>query len=148
MNTQVKVTAKEGKVVIAGKVSEKDGKQYGYIRVESINTSMENGWLRKQRRSALIRGEVSELESLNLKEGQVLPGCIFVVESTTKKYENQEPKRIKKDGEILTQNGNPIYRDAFYSATQRADETIKHDLIGEVEEVGADAAAAAEGMAS
>ena len=125
MNTSnVTVTAKDGKVVIASE----NKPEFGYVRVEQITTVMENGWMNEQKRSALIRGKVESLSKIFKAEGQVLSGKIIVKESTTAFRPDQEPKRAGKDGEILTHNGMPIYREAFYTDDANAsDVLLAHD---------------------
>lgn len=117
--SEVKITVDAtGNIVCGGKVSEKDGKEYGFIRVESSNSEMQNGWLRTTKRSALIRGVKAELiqwvKSNNLRVGSVIPGRIRIVENTTPAYETQSPKRAGADGPELTFEGATIYRHADY----------------------------------
>jgi hypothetical protein len=125
MNNIVKVTAKDGKVV-----NSKDGAEYGYIRVESTQTSMENGFISSKKASALIRGKVEELKALGLKEGQSLSGKIIHKESTTPSYDGQSPKINPSTGEIMTSGGSPIFRESFFTANLNAnDELLAHDKV-------------------
>lgn len=124
--SQVKVTAKDGQVAIQSV----NNPEYGYIRVEQTVTTMENGWLRKSNRSALIRGNYEDLVSLGYREGQTLPGKIVVLESTTPFSPNQQPKVNPQTGEELTVNGSPIYRDAVYTTDMsKTDVMLAHDRV-------------------
>lgn len=123
MNNTVKVTAKDGKVVIPST----NKPDYGYIRVETTQTSMENGFVSTKKASALIRGKVEELKALNFKEGQSLSGKIFHKEST-ESYDGQEAKINPKTGEVITHNGMPIYRESFFTADlSKQDELLAGD---------------------
>jgi hypothetical protein len=124
MNT-VKVTAKNGMVVNKTK-----NEQFGYIRVESVATTMENGWLRRQNRSALILGNYEDLVAANFREGQQIPGKIVVVESTTTNNPNNEPKINPQTGEVLMHNGSPIYRDTVFTTDlSKHDVLLQHDTV-------------------
>lgn len=126
MNNQVKVTAKEGQVVIASE----NKPEYGYIRVEAKNTSMENGWIQEQTRSALIRGKVESLKSLGFKEGSTMFGKIYVKESFTPFSPNQKPKINPSTGEIVTNNGSPVYRESYFTSDMnKADELLASDKV-------------------
>lgn len=110
MKSAVKVTAKDGKVIVASL----NKPEFGYIRVTQTQTEInEQGFIVKKNLSSLIKGKIADLETLGFSEGQSISGNIVVVESTNKPFEGAEPKRAGKDGEILTSNGMPIYRDTF-----------------------------------
>jgi hypothetical protein len=124
MNT-VKVTARDGIVVNKTK-----NEEFGYIRVESTTTTMENGWLRRQNRSALILGRYDDLVAANFREGQQIPGKIVVVESTTTNNPNNEPKINPQTGEVLMHNGSPIYRDTVFTTDlSKHDVLLQHDTV-------------------
>jgi hypothetical protein len=124
MNT-VKVTARDGVVVNKTK-----NEEFGYIRVEASTTTMENGWLRKQNRSALILGRYDDLVSAGFREGQQIPGKIVVVESTTTSNPNNEPKINPTTGEVLMHGGSPIYRDTVFTTDlSKSDVLLAHDTV-------------------
>lgn len=124
MKNNVKVTAKEGKIFIASTKNP----EFGYFRVESSNTSMENGWIQTSTRSALIRGKMADLTKLNLKEGQELAGKIIIKESNTPSYDGQPSKINPSTGEEMTHNGNPVYRESFFTTDANAqDELLAND---------------------
>ncbi len=123
---KVKVTAKEGQVVIANTNPEK--KDSGYIRVESETISMEGGFANISKRSALIRGKVEVLKKLGLKEGDPINGKIFLKESTTPSFNGQEPKINPETKAVITHNGMPVYRESFFTAElDKADELLASD---------------------
>ena len=134
--SQVKVTTNaEGQIICGLKQSLKDGKNYGYIRVESKTSTMKNGWVNEQKLSALIRGEQSMLESFvqanHMRAGSTLSGRIRVVESTTPSYEGHEPKRAGEDGPVLKVGGQPIYRNTEYVEADNTEPNVllQHDTI-------------------
>lgn len=127
MNANVKVTAKNGAVVVPSANPE-----FGYIRVESKSVSIDaNGWARKTSKSALIKGAVADLKEMNLTEGMSLPGQIVVVES----HEPTNPNNLDQDMKIAgdskipcTVDGQPIYRTSLYTTNEDAtDSLIAHD---------------------
>lgn len=121
MKSLVKVTAKDGAVVIASS----NNAEYGYIRVESTGQSFKDGWLRTEKRSALIKGKTADLNLLGFKEGQVLPGKIQIVESTKAPYAGAQPKQNPSTGEICkSANGQDIYRDGIYTENVNAEDVF------------------------
>jgi hypothetical protein len=124
MNT-VKVTARDGMVVNKTK-----NEQFGYIRVEQTATTMENGWLRRQNRSALILGNYDDLVAAGFREGQQIPGKIVVVESTTTNNPNSEAKINPNTGEVLMHSGSPIYRNTVFTTDlSKSDVLLQHDTV-------------------
>lgn len=113
---------------------------YGYIRVESSEgISFGNGgWLNANRRTALIKGKLSDLMAFvqknNVKVGYELQGKIVVNESLTPFYATQQPKLIPSTGEILykeTSNGKePIYRQTEFTVDMsKMDTMIQHSNV-------------------
>lgn len=118
-----------------GQPSAKDGKQYGYIRLEQTSMSIANGgWARKSKKSTLIKGVVEDLLSFGFKPNQELPGKLYVIESTEMFRPNQEPK-LAGDTEVVCKVGGlPIYRETFYDATgEKQDTLLQHDNVDEIQ---------------
>ena len=129
MASPVTVTANDqGQVVVPS-----SNPEFGYVRVEQTATSFSGGWLRKEKRSALIRGKVEDLQSLNFKAVQTLPGKIQVIESltpTNPNNVNQDMKVNPDNQEPLVVDGQPIYRTASYvQDVNAADVLIQHTNI-------------------
>ena len=121
MKNQVKVTAKEGAVVIAST----NNAEYGYIRVESEQTNFVDGWVRTEKRSALIKGKTADLNALGFTEGKVLPGKIVIKESTLAPYAGAQPKINPSTGEICKSvDGLAIYRDSIYTTNMSAEDIL------------------------
>jgi hypothetical protein len=114
--------------------------EYGYVRVEQIGSNInQQGWLRKSKRSALIKGTVQDLLDANFTSGQELPGRIVVIESHTP-FNPQNPERDLKiagdTGVICRVNDQPIYRQSFYTPSDDAqDELIMHTNTDEIRDV-------------
>jgi len=122
MKTAVKVTAKDGQVIVASTTKP----EYGYIRVEQKQTEInEQGFVVKKNLSSLIKGKIADLKDLGFSEGQSVSGNIVIVESTSKPFEGAQPKRAGKDGEIITSNGMPVYRDTYLDFSGKKE----HQLI-------------------
>lgn len=129
MANPVVVTANDqGQVVIPS-----SNPEFGYIRVEQVTTSFNGGWMRKEKRSAIIRGKFEDLESLNFKAGQPLPGKIQVIESLTPTNANDSQQDLKvnpQNGEMLVVDGAPIYRTANYvQDVNAADVLLQHTNV-------------------
>lgn len=137
MDNKVVVTADQNGNVIG--VSQ-NNPEYGYIRIEQQATQInEQGWLRRVKRSALIKGKVEDLISCNYKEGQSINGKIVVVESFTPFNTINPDRDLKIAGEtgvICRVNDQPIYRQTFFTTNENAiDELITHTNTDEIREV-------------
>ena len=120
--SQVKVVAYKGNVVNPTK-----NPDVAWVRVEQEVESIVNGWLQSSTRGALIMGKPEQLES-KFRENQVLTGKIVVRETLTPRYDGQSPKINPATGEILTKDGEPIYRNTMFTPSMNdQDELIEHD---------------------
>lgn len=114
--------------------------EYGYIRVEQVAIQInDQGWLRKLRRGALIKGKVEDLVACDYKEGDEIDGKIVVRESLTP-FNPENPDRDLKiagdTGIICRVDDQPIYRQTFFTTNQNAiDEFIMHTNSEEIKEV-------------
>lgn len=110
MNSTVKVTANplDNSVFQKGTVG-KDGKQYGYIRVESVKHVNNGGFLKPVAVSALVPMSEADFNRAPLTAGQDLGGKIRIIESLT-----QTPgakAKLAGDSQIpCTIGGKQIYR--------------------------------------
>tara|TARA_R110000868_G_scaffold37331_1_gene132219 strand:- start:1806 stop:2270 length:465 start_codon:yes stop_codon:yes gene_type:complete len=137
--SKVKVTTSTNESTeIIGKST--NSPDYGYIRVESTEgMSFGNGgWLNTNRKTALIKGKLSDLTAFvkknNVMEGYEIEGKIVVNESLTPFYATQQPKLIPSTGEILykeTSNGKePIYRQTEFTIDMnKVDTLIQHSNV-------------------
>lgn len=110
----------------------KDGSEYGKIRVDEMKLSISNGFSRFAKRTAFITVEKETADILEqmLVEGQPypMPGKIIVMESLDPFYPGQEPKRKGADGEFITHNGHPVYRNTEFVADLNAEDVF---IIGD-----------------
>ena len=141
MKNSVIVTANpaNGQVFTSTGVSEKDGKEYGFIRVESKEVDFSGPVATVKTRSALKAMSREAFDASGLVAGLEIPGHIVVKESTTKNPNrtNQLPKTQGKDGGVLLFNGLPIYRETeFTTDLSVADELIKHTSVAAVVAAG------------
>ena len=114
--------------------------EYGYIRVEQNAIQInDEGWLRRSKRSALIKGKVEDLLSFDFKAEQSLPGKIVVKESLIPFNPENPDKNLKIAGDtgiICRVDDEPIYRQTFYTQNENAiDEFIMHTNKDEIKEV-------------
>lgn len=124
-----------GQVFTSNGVSEKDGKEYGYIRVESKEVDFSGPVATVKTRSALKAMSREAFDASGIVAGLEIPGHIVVKESTTKNPNrtNQLPKTQGKDGGVLLLNGLPIYRETeFTTDLSVSDEMIKHTAVAPV----------------
>lgn len=129
--SQVKVTANPTtKEVVTQSTTNPD---FGFVRVEQISTEFSGGWMRKVKKSALIRGNYEDLKSLNYKEGQILPGKIQIVESvnpTNPDNLEQDAKKNPQTDENLLHLGAQIYRVSVYTTDATVqDVLLQHDTV-------------------
>ena len=116
--------------------------EYGYVRVEQVASLInEQGWLRRSRRSALIKGLVKDLNETGFAEGQELDGKIVVVESLVPFNPENPDRDLKVAGEtgvVCRIDDQPIYRQSFYTPNMDAKDTLlAHSNNDEIREVQA-----------
>jgi hypothetical protein len=116
----------------------KKNAEWGTIRVESENVSFENGIINKGSRSAFINGKMSDLESLGLKPGQVMPGRIVKQESFTPFYDNQPAKINPKTGEVVLTEGRETFLNYVYTADVNAPDVFVKESAKALAGAGAD----------
>lgn len=133
MSNKVKVTGdKNGNIIAVTKNPE-----YGYVRVEQEVCFINNeGWLKSSVRSAFIKGKIEDLERLNYKVGQEIPGKIIVVESLVPFNVDNPDQHLKIAGDtgIICRIGDePIYRETFYTTNMNLeDELLSHTNSDEI----------------
>lgn len=129
MSTKVRVSADEfGNVINMSP----NNPEYGYVIVkQNTHTISDNGWLRLSKRSALIKGTITDLVAANFKADQILPGKIIVKESLepfNPENPDQHLKIAGTTGVVCNIGGESIYRDTFYvNDPEAADVLIMHD---------------------
>ena len=114
--------------------------EYGCIRVEQSAIQInETGWLRTVKRSALLKGKMTDLLGANYRVGDTLPGKIVVVESLTPFNQDSPDRNLKLAGStgiVCRVDDEPIYRETFYTTNPNAyDEFIQHTNTDEIREV-------------
>lgn len=137
MKNSVKVTANpaNGQVFTSTGVSAKDGKEYGFIRLESKWLDMSGAVASVKSLSALKTISKEAFDISELQAGSELEGRIIIKESTTKNpfRANQEPKRQGKDGGVLLYNGLPIYRETEFTTDMSiANVLVAHTAVAPV----------------
>ena len=110
-------------------VSKKDGKQYGFIRLEQTIVDLCNPLGGVKKISALKSFSAEEFGKAKdfLLNGTKLDGNIVRLESTEKK-QGYSPKMAGDTGVQCSINGMPIFQTTVYDQTgELADELIAHD---------------------
>jgi hypothetical protein len=108
------------------------GETYGKVRVDQRTPVVNNGYMSFANRSAFITMDektAKEMESI-LQEEQPYPiaGKVVVTESLTPFYDGQEPKTKGADGDVITHQGRPVYRDTqFVFDLDAVDTLLKSD---------------------
>lgn len=89
--------------------------EIGSIQVKDTSIKLGvNGFVQKNNKSAFIRGNIKDLNALNLKDGQNLSSVfgnkkMIVKESTTPFYPGQNPKINPQTSELVKYKGECIY---------------------------------------
>lgn len=112
----------------------------GFVVVQSTEKQFNGGWINNRTRTSTIKGDLADLESLGLKEGEELKGKIQVLESLEPSWEGQEPKinpnhatvetdddgNVMEYGEdaVLRVNDQPIYRNTVYTTDETAEDVF------------------------
>lgn len=116
--------------------------EFGYIRLKQETVKIgRGGWLRFEKRSALLHGKIEDLKKANYGPNQQLPGQIVVKESFTPFNDENPDRDLKiagKTGIILKVDDQPIYRTTVYTTDMSdRDELIQHDAecTSEIREV-------------
>lgn len=116
--------SKNGLVFTPGTKESKDGKSYGFYVVEDSKISMEGGFVREDKRTAILTMDNALVSKVSFKEGQEISGRIQRVESHTPFFEGQEPVINPKDSKQVLRGGKPFYRQDTYTADVNAVDTL------------------------
>ena len=148
MSTVANVTLVPNKETGALVIPFKSNPEMGYYQVSSTSITIDGGWVREQKRSALVKGSVTLLEmylKMNAK-GLNMPGRIAISEFTESNVPADFRKRFYredlteeeniianlktagKDGDALTCKGERIVRFSTYDPSGTAqDIRVQHD---------------------
>ena len=94
--------------------------EIGTIRIDQEVSVFNKGFFAIQKRTAFVRGRITDLESKNLKDGSTLDGKIIRKESFEPFYENQEPKINPQTNEVVLTDGRPTYLEFEYTEDKNA----------------------------
>lgn len=131
MKTTVKVTANpaNGQVFTRNAAPGKDGKTYGYIRVESSKLIDNGVFLVSRVVSALVPMSEENFNKSPLSAGQEIGGKIIVLESLEQKP-GYQPKLAGANGTPCTLDGRQIYRATKWTMDANAEDVlIKHNNV-------------------
>ena len=129
MQNQVNIVADDMGNVIRQSQS---NPEYGYVRLQQNRVTIgANSWVKNSNRSTLLLGKIEDLQALNLKANETLPGKIIVKESV-EPFSSTDPDRDLKyagdTGIICAVDGQPIYRKSFFTADMNAEDVlVAHD---------------------
>ena len=104
--------------------------EYGYVRLQQQRVTFSNtGWVKNSNITTLLHGKMEDLQALNLKADDTLPGKIIIKESLVP-FSNNDPDRdFKYAGEtgiICAVDGQPIYRKTFFVADLDAEDVFTY----------------------
>jgi hypothetical protein len=133
MDSKVKVVADETTGLV---INQSANPKFGYVRVVQTRAIVDdNGFIKRKQFSALIHGEVEDLQAMGYYDGQELSGKIIAEESLdpfSKKGPNK-PKTAGDTNVVCTLGGFPIYRRTKYTDKSNAEDIlIAHDNKAEV----------------
>tara|TARA_B100001173_G_scaffold301534_1_gene302222 strand:+ start:879 stop:1463 length:585 start_codon:yes stop_codon:yes gene_type:complete len=129
MQNQVNIVADDMGNVIRQSQS---NPEYGYVRLQQNRVTIgANSWVKNSNRSTLLLGKLEDLQALDLKANQTLPGKIIVKESVEPFSGNDPDRDLKYAGDtgiICAVDGQPIYRKSFFTADVYAEDVlVAHD---------------------
>ncbi len=130
MKNQVKIVknAKSGQVFTPGTKVSKDGKSYGFYVVEESHISMENGFIREEKRNAILTVENTLGAKLAWSEGSFQTGKIVRTESSQEMFAGQKPVINPENSQIVMRNGSPLYRQDMYTEDlTKTDKLVSRD---------------------
>ena len=133
MNTKVIVVADATTKLV---INQSANPLFGYVRVvQERMVYDENSFMKRKQFSALIHGEIADLQAANYYEGQELPGMI-IAEESLEPFSKKGPNKPKTAGDtnvVCTLGGFPIYRRTKYTNKANAEDIlITHDNKAEV----------------
>jgi len=133
MNTKVIVVADATTKLV---INQSANPLFGYVRVvQERMVYDENSFMKRKQFSALIHGEIADLQAANYYEGQELPGMI-IAEESLEPFSKKGPNKPKTAGDtnvVCTLGGFPIYRRTKYTNKANAEDIlIAHDNKAEV----------------
>lgn len=111
--------------------------EFGTIRIDQETSVFNNGFFAVQKRTAFVRGRITDLESLGLKDGSTLDGKIIRKESFEPFYENQEPKINPQTNEVVLTDGRPTYLEFEYTEDKDASDhwVAEYDEVAETADI-------------
>jgi len=105
--------------------------EWGFIMLRSnVMSITPNGFRNEEKRVgryiARVEDLVKDVETFKLKEGddfgkKVFPVKLVIKEQTEPFYDGQEPKINPSSGEVITHNGQEIYRNTFVQPLDSAE---------------------------
>ena len=121
---KVTVTGKAGLAIVPSI----NNPEFGYVRVEQTRSIVDDsGWLKNKTIAALILGSISDLRKAGYNAGQELEGRVVVKEQLIP-FNKRDPKKdlkvAGKTGIVCMVEDQPIYRKAFYSQDDSAQDTL------------------------
>jgi len=126
METQVEIVknAKSGQIFTPGTKVSADGKSYGFYVVAQNSITEENGFIREEKRSALLTAENSLGAKLGYAEGTIKAGNIVRTESFTPFFVGQECVMNPTTGKAVLRDGKQFYRQDLFSADLTKADTL------------------------
>lgn len=121
----VSVNPKTGKVFTEGKLG-KDGKMYGYIRVETTRLVKNGNFLKPTKVSALVSMSKEDFDANPIAAGTGLGGRIRIIESTTQEL-GAQPKLAGDSQVPCTLRGKQIFRKTEWDLSGEPDVLVAHD---------------------
>ena len=133
MDSKVKVVADATTKLV---INQSQNPLFGYVRVVQDRVVIDdNGFMKRKQFSALIHGEITDLQAVNYYEGQELSGMI-IAEESLEPFSKKGPNKPKTAGDtnvVCTLGGYPIYRRTKYTTKSSAEDIlIAHDNKAEV----------------
>lgn len=88
---------------------------WGTVRVDSESTTVNNGILNRNRRSAFIRMKEEDFKAIGWNAGTVIAGKIVRETSTVPFWDSQTPVSNPETAEVVLRNGAPYYQNFVFT---------------------------------
>ena len=130
MENSVKIVAngKNGLTFTPGTKEDRNGKCHGFYIVEQETVSMEGGFIKEEKRTAILTVENKLGEKLNYQTGKQISGQIVRSESKAPYFDGDKPVINPSSGEEVLRGGVCFYRkDEFTADLTKSDSLVPRD---------------------
>lgn len=124
MKVTIAKNGQSGEVFTKGTTPSTDGKTYGFYVVNQSSISEEGGFIKEEKRSAILTVENGLGARLNYSEGMEKSGQVVRTESNKPFFKGQDPVINPTTKAVVTRGGQPLYRQDIFTADLDAKDSL------------------------